>query len=110
MYDSGSEATMMQDRIAINHEQLEQFCRRHRIRRLSLFGSVLRNDFRPDSDVDVLVEFEPEAHISLFDMAEMELELGEMLGRKIDLRTPGDLSRYFRDEVTREAEVQYAAP
>lgn len=100
----------MLDQIVVNKEALADFCRRHQIRRLSLFGSVLRDDFRPDSDVDVLVEFEPEARVSLFDMAGMELELSEMLGRKVDLRTLGDLSRYFRDEVAQEAEVQYAAP
>lgn len=100
----------MLDQIAVNKDELADFCRRHQIRRLSLFGSVLGSDFRPDSDVDMLVEFQPEARISLFDMAAMERELAEMVGRKVDLRTPKELSRYFRDEVLARAEVQYAAP
>ena len=85
-----------------------EFCRRNHIRRLSLFGSVLRGEMRPDSDVDVLVEFEPGQPIGYIRMAAMENELSEMLGRKVDLRTPAELSRYFRDEVMRTAEVQYA--
>lgn len=88
---------------------LTDFCRRHYIRRLSLFGSQLKGTSRPDSDIDLLVEFDP-AHIpSLFGIAGMEIELTELLGKKVDLRTAGDLSRYFRDEVVRMAEVQYAA-
>ena len=77
--------------------------------RLSLFGSVLREDFRPDSDVDMLVEFEPGAVVTLLDMARMEIELAEMIGRAVDMRTPAELSRYFRDDVVASAEVQYAA-
>jgi uncharacterized protein len=96
-------------RIAIDRERIAEFCRRNHIRKLSLFGSVLRDDFRPDSDIDVLVEFEPEARVGLMGLARMEIELGEMLGRKIDLNTPGFLSRYFRDQVLTEAEVQYDA-
>ena len=88
---------------------LTDFCRRHHIHRLSLFGSQLKGTSRPDSDIDLLVEFDP-AHIpSLFGIAGMEIELTELLGKKVDLRTAGDLSRYFRDEVVRMAEVQYAA-
>ncbi len=95
--------------LAIDQQQLAVFCRAHHIRKLALFGSVLKGTARPDSDIDLLVEFEP-AHIpGLLGMASMEIELGEMLGRKVDLRTPRDLSRYFRDEVLRTAEVQYAA-
>jgi predicted nucleotidyltransferase len=99
---------MAQPRIDIPRDRIAEFCRRNRIRRLSLFGSVLRDDFRPESDVDVLVEFEPDAHPGLrfFDM---EIELSEMLGRKVDLNTAGFLSKYFRDEVLAEAEVQYVA-
>jgi predicted nucleotidyltransferase len=97
-------------RFAIPQGDLESFCQRHHIRRLSLFGSVLRADFRPDSDVDVLVEFEPGQRVSLLDMAAMEIKLSEMLGRKVDLRTPEELSRYFRDEVVAGAEVQYVQP
>ena len=90
--------------------RLNEFCRRHHVRRLSLFGSVLRDDFRPDSDVDVLVEFEPGQVVGLR-IAQMEQELGQMLDdRRIDLRTPNELSPYFRDEVLREARVVYGAP
>jgi uncharacterized protein len=94
--------------IDIPKEQIAAFCRRNRIRRLALFGSVLREDFRPESDVDVLVEFEPNTHVGLrfFDL---ESELSQILGRKVDLNTPGFLSKYFRDEVVSEAEVQYDA-
>jgi len=99
----------MHPSLKIDPETLADFCRRHHIRRLSLFGSHLKGTARPDSDIDLLVEFEPDARIGLFEMAGMEIELSEMLGRKVDLRTPGDLSRYFRDEVVRMAEVQYAA-
>jgi predicted nucleotidyltransferase len=96
-------------RIQIDRERVADFCRRHQVRRLALFGSVLRDDFRPDSDVDVLVEFGPEARAGLFEMARMEAELEELIGRRVDLRTPAELSRYFRDEVVAGAEVQYAA-
>jgi predicted nucleotidyltransferase len=98
----------MSARIHIDREQITAFCRRHHIRKLALFGSVLRDDFRPDSDVDVLVEFEPGYAIGLIRLAGMELELSDILGRKVDLRTPADLSRYFRQEVLESAEVQYA--
>lgn len=95
--------------IQFDQQRLVEFCRRHHIRRLAFFGSVLREDFRPDSDVDVLVEFEPGATVGLLGMAQMELELSALLGRQADLRTPRELSRYFRDEVLAAAEVQYAA-
>ena len=98
----------MQASIAIDQKKLAEFCRRHRIRKLSLFGSVLRDDFRPDSDVDVRVEFEPGASAGFLRLAAMELELSQMIGRRVDLRTPPELSRYFRDEVVRTAQVQYA--
>lgn len=94
--------------IEIPGEKIADFCRRHHIRRLSLFGSVLRDDFRPDSDIDVLVEFEP-GHTPGFAFVSMQEELSAILGRKVDLNTPGCLSRHFRDEVLREAQVQYAA-
>jgi len=96
-------------RIAIDYQRLADFCRQHHIRRLAFFGSVLRDDFRPDSDVDMLVEFEPDTRIGLLGMAQMEIELSDLLGRKVDLRTPQELSRYFRDEVVASAEVAYAA-
>jgi predicted nucleotidyltransferase len=88
---------------------LAEFCRRHNIRRWSLFGSVLGHDFRPNSDVDLLVEFDPGHPVGFIRLAGMELELSELLGRKADLRTPNELSRYFRQDVLRTAEVQYAA-
>ena len=95
--------------IDVPQHQLAEFCRRHRIRTLSLFGSVLREDFRPDSDIDVLVEFEDGHAPGLLGIARMERELSEILGgRRVDLRTPEDLSRYFRLEVLAKAEVQYA--
>ena len=88
---------------------LTDFCRRHHIQRLALFGSQLKGTTRPDSDIDLLVEFDP-AHIpGLLGIASMEIELSALLGAKVDLRTAGDLSRYFRDEVLAMAEVQYAA-
>lgn len=94
--------------IAIPKQELEQFCRCHYIRKLSLFGSVLRDDFTAESDVDFLVEFEPGKTPGFFKLARMEMELSELLeGRKIDLRTPNELSVYFRDRVMAEAVVQY---
>ena len=96
-----------QVRIEIPKDKLAEFCHRHHIVKLSFFGSVLRDDFTPESDVDVLVEFDP-AHIpGLMRFVGMELELSEILGRKVDLNTPKSLSRYFRDEVLAEAQVQY---
>ena len=96
----------MSPHIAINRKQIADFCRRHHIRRLALFGSVLRKDFRPDSDVDVLVEFEPGQRVGLAFFA-MQDELSDLLGHRVDLNTPGFLSRYFRDEVLAEADVLY---
>jgi hypothetical protein len=87
--------------------RLAAFCRQHHIRRLALFGSVLRPDFGPESDVDVLVEFEPGHVPGLLGMARLERELSAIYGRKVDLRTPEDLSRYFRQRVMEEAEAQY---
>ena len=99
----------MNDHIILPKEQIADFCRRRHIRRLAVFGSVLCADFNESSDIDILVEFEPEHSPGLFGMARMERELSALLGgRKVDLRTPEDLSRYFRQEVLHEAEVQYA--
>lgn len=95
--------------IVIDRERLADFCRHNHIRRLALFGSVLRDDFGPDSDVDVLVEFEP-GHVPGLRFFALENELSELLGRKVDLNTPGFLSPYFRRRVLAEAEVQYVAP
>lgn len=95
-------------RLAVQTEQLAGFCRDHDIRRLSLFGSTLAGTARPDSDIDLLVEFEPGREPGLLGLAAMEAELTAMLGgTKVDLRTPKDLSRYFREQVLRSAEVQY---
>ena len=93
-------------RISLDKEKIADFCRRHHIRRLSLFGSVLRDDFGPASDVDVLVEFEP-GHVPGLSFFAMEEELSQIIGRKVDLNTPGFLSPYFRDRIERESEVQY---
>ena len=95
--------------IAIDHERIVEFCRRNRVRRLSFFGSVLRDDFGPASDIDVLVEFESEAVVGYFSMSRMEHELTEMFGRRVDLRTPKELSRYFRDQVLADAQEEYVA-
>ncbi len=95
--------------ITIDHERITEFCRRNRIRRLSFFGSVLRDDFGPASDVDVLVEYQPGAMVGYFSMSRMEQELAEMFGRRVDLRTPKELSRYFRDQVLADAQEEYVA-
>ncbi len=94
--------------IKIPREEIARFCRRNKIRRLALFGSVLRDDFTPESDVDVLVEFEPGERVGLRFFA-LEQELSELLGRKVDLNTPGFLSKDFREEVQLHAEVIYDA-
>ena len=88
-------------------EKLAAFCRRNHIRKVSVFGSALAGQLGPDSDIDLLVEFEQGCTPGLFSIVRMEMELGETLGRKVDLRTPEDLSQYFRDEVMRDARVQY---
>ena len=93
--------------LPIQKEQIAEFCRKHHICKLAIFGSALRDDFRLDSDVDVLVEFEPD-HIPGLDFFGMEQELSEIFGRKVDLNTPGFLSHYFRDEIRKQAEIQYA--
>ena len=95
--------------IELPKEKIAEFCKRNHIRRLSLFGSFLHSDFKPDSDIDFLVEFDPAHILGLIRLAGMENELSEILGRKVDLRTPQELSRYFRQEVIDSAEVQYAA-
>jgi uncharacterized protein len=98
----------MKAKIEIPKENLADFCRRNHIRRLAFFGSVLRDDFTSESDVDVLVEFEPGTRVGLRFFG-MERELSEILGRKVDLNTAGFLSKYFRNEVIAEAEVLYDA-
>jgi predicted nucleotidyltransferase len=96
-------------RIDIPAEGVRDFCRRHHIRRLALFGSVLRNDFLPGSDVDVVVEFES-GHVPGLEFFAMQDELSGIFGRTVDLNTPGFLSSHFRDRVLADAEVQYVAP
>jgi len=94
--------------IVMPAEKIAEFCRRHQIRRLSLFGSVLREDFTPESDIDFLVEFLPNTRTTYLDLAGMEIELSELLaGRKVDLRTPAELSPHFRASVLAEAVIQY---
>jgi hypothetical protein len=93
----------------LGHEEVREFCLKNHIKRMSLFGSALRDELRPDSDIDLLVEFEKGHVPGLITLAGMEIELTGMLGRKVDLRTPGDLSRQFRDDVVREAKVEYEA-
>ena len=90
------------------NKNLSEFCRRHYIKKMSLFGSALIGNLGPESDIDLLVEFERGHTPGLIKLSGMEIELEEILGRKVDLRTPQDLSRYFREEVVRRAEVQYA--
>ncbi len=92
--------------ISFPKERIAEFCRRHHIKKLAIFGSALRSDFRADSDIDVLVEFELD-HIPGLAFFAMADELSEILGRKVDLNTPQCLSRYFRDKVLKEAVVQY---
>lgn len=95
--------------IPIPEPEIAAFCRRHGVQRLALFGSILRDDFSPRSDVDVLVEFFPNQGPGLLGFARMEIELGQMIGREVHLHTPAMLGPTFRDEVRREARVQYAA-
>ena len=98
----------MPSQITVDREKVAEFCRRHHIRRLALFGSVLCEKYGPQRDVDVLLQL-GQGHVAgLITLAGMELELSEVFdGRKVDLRTPEDLSRYFRDEVVEHAEVLY---
>lgn len=94
--------------IHVDRDKIDVFCKKHHIRKLSFFGSVLREDFGPQSDVDVLVEFEP-GHVPGLAFFAMENELSGILGRKVDLNTPQFLSPYFRDDIVAEAEAEYAA-
>ena len=94
--------------IDLSKEEIARFCKRSHIRKLSVFGSVLRKNFGADSDIDILVEFDPDHIPGLLRLAGMENELTGILGRKVDMRTAEDLSRYFRQEVLETAEVQYA--
>ena len=99
----------MRLKLAVPEDELAEFCQEHGIRRLAIFGSALRDDFGPDSDVDVLVEFEQDRTPGLFGVAGLEMALSALFsGRKVDLRTLEDLSPYFRQDVLDTAEVQYA--
>jgi len=100
---------MKKRNIDMPEEKIAEFCKRHHIRRLALFGSALREDFTPNSDVDVLVEFEPGARVGMIRLAGIELELSRILSRKVDMNTPGFISKYYREEVLAEAEDQYVA-
>jgi uncharacterized protein len=94
-------------RIAVPQERIAELCRRRHIRWLALFGSVLRDDFRPDSDVDVLIEFEPEQRYTYFTLAQIEADLSSFLGRKVDLHMPKTLHPFLRDNVLGQAEALY---
>jgi uncharacterized protein len=97
--------------IEVPRTELEAFCKRNKIVKLALFGSVLRDDFTSDSDIDVLVEFEPSARIGFFELYDIEQELSDIFGgRKVDINTPKSISRYFRNKVLTAAEVQYVRP
>ncbi len=94
-------------KIDIPKEKIAQFCKQNKLRSLALFGSILRDDFTPESDIDVLVEFELEARVGLIGLAGMEIELGNLLGRRVEMHTIKGLNPHFRDEVLNVAEVQY---
>jgi predicted nucleotidyltransferase len=98
---------MIEDRVNLTKEQIADFCKKNHIKKFAFFGSVLLDDFRPDSDIDILIDLESGAPIGLFEMADMELELSDMIKRKVDLRTPQDLSKYFRNKVVEESKVLY---
>jgi predicted nucleotidyltransferase len=99
---------MIRHGIQIPREQIDAFCHSNGIRRLALFGSILRDDFGPESDIDVLVEFQDGVHVGLA-FIRMQDELSRILGRKVDLNTPGSISKYFRDDILNEAETLYVA-
>lgn len=97
----------LQQNIQIPEAAIEAFCRRHHVRQLAFFGSVLSDQFRSDSDVDILIEFDPDHIPGLIGFLSMEMELAKLMGRKVDLNTPQSISPYFRDQVTKEANVAY---
>ncbi|MFW6129528.1 MAG: nucleotidyltransferase family protein [Candidatus Aminicenantaceae bacterium] len=97
----------MGSKIDLPEDKIKDFCQRHRIRKLSLFGSVLREDFRQESDIDVLIELEPGAKVGLITLAGLEIELSQILGHKVEMHTVKGLNPRFRDEVLDRAEVQY---
>src|SRR5574341_976040 len=97
----------MIDQITLPKEAISAFCKKHHIRKLSLFGSILRDDFTPESDIDVLVEFDPDQPVGFFEFCAMQDELSEIMERKIDLHTPGSLSCHFQKKVLALAKVIY---
>jgi uncharacterized protein len=100
---------MDEAKVILPKSRIAEFCKRNRILKLSLFGSVMCEDFTPDSDVDILVEFEPGTRVGLIRLSGLEIELGNIVGRKVDLNTTGFLSKYYRDQVLAEADVLYDA-
>ena len=92
----------------LTKEEIKAFCKKNHIKKLSFFGSILRDDYKLGSDIDILVEFEPQQRVGMLQMAAMELQLSKLLKREVDIRTPAELSRYFRDEVLANARVEYA--
>jgi len=95
--------------LKIQKGEISKFCKNNHIRKLSIFGSALRKDFSPESDVDVLVEFEPDTRVGLIRLAGLEIELGRIIGRKVDLNTSGFINKYYRESVLAESEIQYDA-
>ena len=100
-------APLLQKHLSINPAAIAEICRKYGLREFSIFGSVLRDDFRADSDVDVLIEFEPGKTVDFFTFIDMQDELSDLLGYEVDLNTPNFLSRYFRDKVVQNARVLY---
>jgi hypothetical protein len=98
---------MKPERVNLKKEQIAEFCQKNHIKKFAFFGSVLRDDFRPDSDIDILIDLDRRYRTGLMKMSRMEIELSEMVGRKVDLRTPDELSDYFRDKVIAELEILY---
>ncbi len=108
---SHTEESMTVARVEIPEAKIAELCQRNSIRKLALFGSVLTDRFSESSDIDILVEFQPRAHVGFFRLADIENELSRLLGgRRVDLRTPMDLSRHFREQVVRDALAVYAEP
>lgn len=97
------------DILTKHKKELDLFCKENKLKKLSLFGSYLKNTENPESDVDLLVEFAEDTEYGLLDISRMERQLSEIIGRKVDLRTPEELSRYFRDSIVKEARVKYEA-
>ncbi len=109
-YYRANVSELIGSRFPLSKKTVAQFCGRYRVKKLSLFGSILGKDFTPKSDIDILVEFDPGFTPTFFTISEMEREMSKLLGgRKVDIRTPEELSSYFRSDVVRESEILYAA-